>query len=81
MYEVDASFLIHDMTCFATMFRLLLCIEMYDRVLHARVSHMCLALYCFMNMCFRMNDVMLYVRCMLACVNTSVEFVFNKVKT
>ena len=49
MFEVDALFFIHDMTCFAAMFGLLSCLEMYDRVSHARVSHMCLALYCFMD--------------------------------
>ena len=37
------------MTCFATMFKLLSCLEMYDKVSHARVSHTCLALYYFMD--------------------------------
>ena len=47
MYEADALRLIYDVICFTVMFGLLPCLEMYDRVSHARVSHMCSALYCF----------------------------------
>ena len=37
------------MICFIALFGLLPCLEIYDRVSHARVSHMFLARYCFMD--------------------------------
>ena len=51
---------------FVAMLGWLLCL-IHDRVSHARVSHMCLAFYCFMDR-YVVLDERCHVRCMLVCM-------------
>ena len=61
------------------MFGWLPCFKMYDRVSHARISHMRLGLvfFCFnICMCFGIIDAILIVKCMLVCVCVSLRYKF-----